>query len=261
MNTHRLNRVCTQYPHLTESGDSVTEDQDFSLRFDASTKTRLKRKLSSSITLREPFSRDCDIEFEVNVIIKIMEGLAESIPAVERMKPEKHQRRQERINSLASHLDGIIEQIKALDTPALTYVLHSAGEEATGSDQDHSLMAYYAETLKDSDEIRELKAFSLGLRKASKELPKHSLNQSGKNLPWYALGAELGTALALEKLFFENGIKFTTSNTGLAGECLSAIYTLGGLNIDRVDYWLKQAKDHHDSMTSIMKRSQKSHEE
>ncbi len=71
----------------------------------------------------------------------------------------------------------------------------------------------------------------------------------------------MSTAMAVEKLFWDEGLRFTTSNNGLAAECLRAVYQLGGLNIDRVDYWLKKAQDHFDSMTSIVTRLRKREEE
>ena len=66
--------------------------------------------------------------------------------------------------------------------------------------------------------------------------------------------------MALEREFFKLKIKFIASNSSLAAECLRAIYILGGLNIDRVDYWLKQARDHYDSQMNFIDMLRKRNE-
>lgn len=233
------------------------------LRFDRETRIRLSQKLHKAIAQQGRLKRPDDIEFETDVLIGCMEGFAEFIPSIKQLLPEKQQRRQERINSLASHVEGIVDQLKEIDSAALCYSLYSGLNEVAKKDNLPDSIKYdwdfmlEVESIKNNENLGVLTAFALGLRKAARELPKHSLNASGKDYPWYAQGAELGTALALERLLFQNGIKFISSNSSLAAECLRAIYILGGLDIDRVDYWLKQAIDHYDSSINIHKRLQK----
>jgi len=236
------------------------------LRFGKETRVRLSEKLHKAIVQQDRLKRPNDIEFEIDVLIGCMEGFAEFIPSIKRLLPEKQQRRQERINSLASHVEGIIDQLKEIDSAALCYSIYSGINETAKKDNLPNLIEYGSdfmfkvEAIKDNENLEDLAAFALGLRKAARELPKHSLNASGKDYPWYAQGAELGVALGLERLFFQNKIKFIASNSSLAAECLRAIYILGGLDIDRVDYWLKQAIEHYDSSVNLHKRFQKHNE-
>ena len=228
------------------------------LHFDEITKERLYQLLSSAFKKKNPY--DYNSDSEICLMIIYMECFAEAIPGSEKFLPEKQQRRQERINSLAAHLEGLINQIEALDSPALGYAMHRGCEEISNIRKiANPLQSSFdaileAEFLQDKNNIKELKAFSLGLRKAAKDLPEHAGNTSGNNYPWYSQKSKTAVALALEKLFFNAGIDFTTSNNGLAAECLRAIYNLGGLKLDRVDYWLRKAKNHHDSLFNISKR-------
>ncbi|HMV13091.1 MAG TPA: hypothetical protein PKD88_08345 [Nitrosomonas sp.] len=228
------------------------------LHFDEITKARLYQLLSSAFKKKNSYNYNPDSE--ICLMISCFECFAEAIPESEKFLPEKQQRRQERINSLAAHIEGLINQIEALDSPALGYAIHRGCEEISNIRKIANPFQYSfdaileAEFLRDKNNIKELKAFSLGLRKAAKDLPVHVGNTSGNNYPWYSQKSETAVALALEKSFFEAGIDFTTSNNGLAAECLRAIYDLGGLKIDRVDYWLGKAKNHRDSLFSISKR-------
>lgn len=235
------------------------------LEFDSVTKEMLYKRLFSA--LKDQYTDQSSLDDTVVVIIGSMCGFAEYIVGLEKSKPERQQRRQERINSLATHMEGIIEQIKALDSPALGYAIYRGYDEIS-KDGDipnpfepglDSILQ--AEITQDSKNIEILTKFALGMRKAVRDLPKHSLNTSGKDYSMYSQNVQLGPALALEDLFFRTGVKFTTSNSGLAAECLRAIYNLAGLDIDRVDYWLKRALDHPDSMKSFSEKMQKRAEE
>lgn len=236
------------------------------LRFGKETRIRLSEKLHKAIVQQRRLKRPDDIEFETDVLIGCMEGLTEFILSIKQLQPEKQQRRQERINSLASHVEGIVDQLKEIDSAALCYSIYSGLNETAKKDNLPNSIEYgldfmfKVESIKDNENLEDLAAFALGLRKAARELPKHSLNTSGKDYPLYAQGAELGTTLGLERLFSQNKIKFIASNSSLAAECLRAIYILGSLDIDRVDYWLRQAIDHYDSSINFHRRSQKHNE-
>lgn len=67
-------------------------------------------------------------------------------------------------------------------------------------------------------------------------------------------------ARALEGLFFDYGIPFTTSETSFTAECMRAVLALGGIEKDRVDYWLTQAKKHPDSIIGLVNKYRKSND-
>lgn len=229
------------------------------LPFDDTTRDNLSEKLRKAMEKTFPNRRPEDNDFEISVILRILEGYANGITRYQQIEPESQQRRRERIESLAAHIEGAIEQLKQLDSAALGFVAWRGFEEiskaeglpnvfSSGDAATHEVY-FWRES-----NILAMTNFALGVRKAAAELPLHAINKPAEDLPWYALPKELSTAMAVEKLFWDEGLKFTTSNNGLAAECLRAVYQLGGLNIDRVDYWLKKARDHSDSMTSIISR-------
>lgn len=61
--------------------------------------------------------------------LKILEGYANGIIQYQQIEPESQQRRRERIESLASHIEGAIEQLKQLDSAAFGFVAWSGFEE------------------------------------------------------------------------------------------------------------------------------------
>ncbi len=102
--------------------------------------------------------------------------------------------------------------------------------------------SYFVHAHKD-DFINELQAIARGVRNAADTLPE----KRDDPIP-------LRIALQVERLFWENQFKFTTSETSFAGECLRASLGSGGLDKDRVDYWLTLAKNHHNSMTTFTRK-------
>lgn len=234
------------------------------LCFDKTTRDRLTKLFRDAHKGRN--LSPAEVEFEVTVILRTLEQYASAIPLYEQFQPESQQRRRERIESLAAHLEGALEQLKNLDSAALGFIAWRAKDEmsktlGTPNDFPSGLKAAVEAVSWREANISAITAFSLGLRKSASELPQHSLNTSGKDYPWYSLPKELSTAMAVERLFWENNLSFTVSNNGFAAECLRAVFQLGGLHIDRVDYWLRQARDHSDSMSSFNKRMQKRREE
>lgn len=231
------------------------------LRFDDITRNRLSALLRDALLKGGCFHPD-EIEFELGVMLGIMENYARAIPKYQELEPESQQRRRERIESLAAHIDGAIEQLIKLDDAALGFAAWKGFEEVSNADGLPNIFPDCFATIQEAylwrkKNVHAMTAFSLGVRKAAVELPQHSMNTSGKDSPWYLLPTELSTAMAIERLFLENTIKFTVSNSGLAAECLRAVYALGGMNIDRVDYWLKRARDHFDSNHNLVERLRK----
>jgi hypothetical protein len=234
--------------------------------FDDKTRNILSEKLIEAMKKTFPDRPPEYNDFEISIILKILEGYAYGIIRYQQIEPEGQQRRRERIESLAAHIEGAIEQLKQLDSAALGFVAWRGFEEiSTAEGLPNEFPSGDAATCEvyfwRESNISAMSNFALGVRKAAAELPQHAMNTSGKDLPWWSLPKELSTAMAVEKLFWDERLEFTISNNGLAAECLRAVYQLGGLNIDRVDYWLEKARDHFDSMTSIVSRLRKCKEE
>lgn len=248
---------------MSDSDENLDHETYVRLRFDSETRSRLYKRLYDALQAKGRLVGHDDIDFEVEVMIGCMEGYAELLPMYDKWKPETQQRRKERINAMANHLDGIIEQIKALDSPALGYCLSKGfGEIAKVKDLSNPYESSFhaildAEEIQENNFIEGMTAFALGVRKAAKTLPQHSGNTSGKDCDIFTQPPRLATASAMERLFIDQGIDYTITETGLAAECLRAIYTLGGLEIERVGHWLKSARDHKDSQANFLKRLQK----
>lgn len=236
------------------------------LRFDAETRNQISIKLKAAWgNLTDDFTYDLD--FEVSVMVGILERTAKFILLSQEIELgiESQQRRRERIESLAANIEGAIEQLKRIDTAALGFIAWRGFEEISKAEGvpnefPSGMKAVLNAELWRESNIPAMTNFALGIRKAIAELPLPPIRTEGKDTPLYALSKELSSAMMVERLFLENGLNFTISNNGLAAECLRAVYALAGLNIDRVDYWLKKARDHSDSMTSYNSRIRKREE-
>ncbi len=234
------------------------------LRFDDLTRGRLLERLRKAI-IKSGNNYDCDRRSEL--LVSIFEGFSESNISLSRYALERQDRRRERLASIASHIEAIQMQLSLLDDAAKEYTCFICFNELIRAENPNHKTpdTYNLEDMLASASLNELlpqllRAYSSGIKEAERSLPFHSNNQSGKDLPWYKVKPQLALALALEKAFFDHRIKYSTTLTGLAAECLRAIYSHSSFEVDRVDYWLKQAKDHHDSMASVVKRHKRQDE-
>lgn len=100
-----------------------------------------------------------------------------------------------------------------------------------------------------SKHIESLKAFSLGMRKSLKNSPRLDKDD-------YSL--ELRLARVIEDNLSRMGLDVTTSDTGLAGCAFIATIELSGRPVPRPGYWLKKAKEHPDSYSSLIERTRAS---
>ncbi|SFF19578.1 hypothetical protein [Nitrosomonas sp. Nm166] len=243
-------------------------DDDIDLRLDSKTRKILSRKLKEAMQATFSEELPVDYDFEVLVMVGILERTAEGIlwsQEIE-LRIENQQRRRERVESLAIHIEGAIEQLKQIDTAALGFIAWRGFEEISKAEGVPNEFPSGMEAVMNAELWREsnisaMTNFALGIRKAIAELPLLPSRNEGKDTPLYALSKELSAAVMVERLFLERGLNFTISNSGLAAECLRAVYTLAELDIDRVDYWLKKARDRYDSMTSYYSRLRKLKEE
>lgn len=225
------------------------EDQE--LAFDNITEDRIKSlfieclKDTKPSHLPEWFFLDTELDYEAEIFIRILENFATAIPMFEKYNSPKQQKRREAIRSMGLALLKSINQFEQIDSAARGFVFWRATEEManvtgeTNPFNNDMRTSYWIHHHKD-DVIKELKAFAKGIQKAADELPE------AEEKP-----IELRTALAIERQFSNYRLKFTTSETGFSAECLRAVLNLGGINKDRVGYWLKEARNHPESMTTL----------
>jgi hypothetical protein len=194
------------------------------------------------------------LDDETYFFIEQLRDCGESIAEFEQLNPPKQQKRRETIKSLGSAILRCVKQFEALDSGAKGFVFFQGMQEiskVTGESNpfpDDIRTNFFVHA--HMDEVSErLIAFANGVIKAGAELPEDP-----------APSIELRMALWLEDIFFKYGFEFTTSQTSFAAECLRAMLSLGGINKDRVDYWLSEARKHPDSMKQFKERLQKTNE-
>ena len=256
---------------INENSCSDSDQNPGGLSFDKETRSILFEKLHNAFSLHSRLKQSQNISREVDEFIDCLECIADSIGFYRKYGVEKQQRRRERIESIANHLDGIIDQLKHLDRSAIEYVLMFVWnnppdhiDKCPPEMQIH--LANRAENtafdiVAGKTVMDELLTYSLNIRNAAKTLPKclgdlPSLSRYERS-PFYP---QLGMSIELENLFYKYKIKFTVTNTGLAADCLREIYNLAGLQIDRVVYWLKSARESERSSKNCYYLPQKAHE-
>ncbi|MBS0587934.1 MAG: hypothetical protein JSS37_08215 [Proteobacteria bacterium] len=249
----------TGYSPDFPDGTSYDPNDPYDACFDKETRSMLFKKLHKAIVLQGNGNCSDNVELLINEIIDRIEMCACYSTLYKKWAPGTQQRRRERIESIANHLDGIIDQLNKLDTEAIKYILMSAYRNPPAYIGKYSpdqlvILANRAENtawsiFHNDTVMNDLLAYASNFREAAKTLPMHKLDSP-----------EFGIAVELELLFRKYGIKFTVTNTGLAADCLREIYNLAGLQIDRVDYWLKRARDSEHPLKNCYSLPQKTHE-
>jgi len=245
-------------PDFLYSTSHDPDDPD-DLFFDNETRSKLYVKLHKAIVSQGNRNGSGNVESLVNKMIDQMEMCYGYYTFHEKWSPETQQRRRERIESIANHLDGIIDQLKKLDLEAINYILMSAYRNPPAyigkySPEELVILANRAENtawniFHGESVMNDLLSYAINFREAARTLPRHRLDSP-----------ELGMAVELECLFHEYGVMFSVTNTGLAADCLREIYKLASLEIDRVDYWLKRARESKYSSKNRFYPPQNTHE-
>lgn len=223
------------------------------MKFTDTTRQRLMVKYRAAYQEAHPDGlRDADAAAEVFV------SCLERMACGTARQPDKEKRRKERVEAFANALDRLIDAALAMDDPALGFAiwhgLLQTAKDASNPDSARDtaeveaiagyqsiLIAYDLQTKHASDFQR----FALGVRLAIKELPPLD-----KNL--YSF--EEQTARWIEDDLGRCEIKFTTSDTGLAGESFLAVMELSGVMINRASYWLEKAAQNSESWLNFMER-------
>jgi hypothetical protein len=191
-----------------------------------------------------------DPESEAEIFIGCLEFIANNPYS----KSDPQKKRREKIEAFANAVDRLIDAGLAADESSLGYAVWRGFTEAYSlsgcSESDRQVVARY-EGMPSTSLIYDLQhrhkemfsAFALGVRKAIGDLP--SLDKEYSD--------EQKTAEWIEEYLGRHKIKFSTSDTGLAGQSFLATMDLMGKNIKRAGYWLKIAKN-GDSWVKFIER-------
>jgi len=132
-----------------------------------------------------------------------------------------------------------------VDRLAAAGVQVSQGDDAIVSMRDHPMRAQI-----EAGELRhEIRRVAGAIVEAADEacgtLPVHDFAEND---------VRLKVALWLERQVLDHRIEFDTSETGFPAQCLRAVFDLGGVDSERVSYWLKKAAAHPDSFGQFLAR-------
>lgn len=229
------------------------------LEFTKDTKCHLKRLALDAITktkleIKNPDLRPGDVAGLVDWFVGCLEAYADSIPHSLSLYPPKQQKRREAIRSMGTALQRALDIYMALDDGVKRYVFSEAmGELAKAYGEDNPFPNnYQTGQIIFEEEVAvlfDLQIIAKAISAAAENMP----NSNDEPI-------ELLIARALESLFFETGIPFTTSETSFAAECLRAVLGLAGIEKDRMDYWLMKAKKHPESISALAYKYRESNE-
>ena len=188
-----------------------------------------------------------DVKDEAELFILRLESIASAIPSYKEIAPPLQEVRRNKLKTVARHVMALADLLKDIDSAALGFFLHQTLlviEEKIGEVEHIENARALMDLAQDAkDETLEwLTLISLGAQRSARNLPPMTFN------------FHLQTALAVERLFWDYGIPFTVTPTGMAGRCLSTIFEEADAEATSIAYWLRQARDNYESMASTMKR-------
>lgn len=225
------------------------------LRFEDVTRNRLISRFREAYLQVHP---EGDAELEAKIYVGSLERIVGIYSEVSPPPPVKEQRRKEPLEAFANALDRLIDAGFEMDDPSLGFALdcgrlqmakdasnpYSARDIAeieAASGYQSILYAYELQT----KHARDLRQFALGVRLAINELPP--LDKA-----LYSFEEQVGKWI--EDYLGRNGIIYSTSDTGVAGESFLAVMELAGVSVNRASYWLKKSAANADSWLSFKKR-------
>lgn len=243
-----------------ESGDRnvirITGHDDgdrYELRFTEEQKQAL---LEAYIVARAGYADLGDDGFNARVFVDVLESWGDSIQEFSGRRPDNQKERVLALNSINVAFFKLDEALSKLDSGALGYWyahIADATEEAM-RDSSISESAFVSmvnqptRAIVEGGEMRQalrtlISAWVKSTELAASTLPKHNHQQNDDRLQ---------TARGLERMVIEHQIPFTTSETGFPALCLRAVFDLGGLEVEKVSYWLKKAADDPDSFARFL---------
>lgn len=195
-----------------------------------------------------------DSEMCAEIFADIIEGYAGSIPDYLEITPPIQKDRERAIDSFIVGIEKIDSALADMDSAALGWLYANMvdkfategiqiscddGEIASMRNHPHQAMVEAGEL---RGRLRRIASSAAeAAANARDTLPK---SERVENDPRFKM------AQYLERQIIEEGIAFSTNETGFAAQCLRAIYELGGLEVEKVGSWLKKAADAPDSFTN-----------
>lgn len=227
----------------------------YELKFTTEQKQDLERAYWTAVDKKIVFDDSAAIVF-----VGILESWARSIPDYLKIAPPSHKERQRSIDSFIKGIEKIDTALAGLDSAALGWLYAKAADKLSEegiriSPDDGEIVSMKNHPIQAQVEAGELRNEFRRLAKSLVEAAtdaRETLPQSERieNDP------RMTMAKALERQIIENGIDFSITESGFPAQCLRAVFELGGLEIEKVGYWLKKAADDPDSYARFRRRMQ-----
>lgn len=231
-------------------GRCVEDDNlpsDAGLKFDNDTRDTLISRYAEELLKAHPDA--FDPRSEGAIFAGVLEGYADYARRfIVAEKPEKQQRRRERVEAFANAIDRLLDAAAAMDDPALGYALWRGLQEYDPNQAEgrEGVTSIFAAFEIQRFEIPELAKFALGVRKAIADLPPIDTWRSSPEI----------IAKWIEDCLGRAGIPCSMSDTGLAAQALSSVLELAGAPADSCKYWLQKAMKSPDSWANVSARVQ-----
>lgn len=227
----------------------------YELKFTAEQSQELRRAYKDALGDRVPTAGQCE-----KVFVRILEAWGAAIPELMSVSPLPNKSRQRAIVSFANSMEKMDAALDELDGGGLGWLyanvvdkLSENGVRVSPDDMDIvSMKNHPIKAMVEAGEFRQ------ELRKLTKAVVDAAVDAK-ENLPIIDRvenDPRFTTAKALERRIIEEGFEFSTSEVGFPAQCLRAIFELGGLDVEKVSYWLKKVAEDPDSYAKFRQRMQ-----
>lgn len=204
-------------------------------------------------------------EHQATVFVNLLESWGNSIREFQAIEPPDQKARKQAFTSVANAVEKLDQALSSMDSEALGWWYSHVVDKVSPlgvqvSREDGQVVAMREERLRRVVEAGEWRqqfrliagAVVEATKEAADTLPKHEHVESD---------VRLGKALALERQMIENQLPFEATETSYAAKCLRAMFDLASLDVEKVSYWLRKAKDsprsHAKWLQSLADRAQK----
>lgn len=199
-------------------------------------------------------------DYSSSYFVGLIERWGASIPDFLAIEPPAHKERQRAIVSFVNGVEKVDAALRDLDSSALGWLYANlvdkfASEGIRISPDDDGIISMREHPIQSQVEAGELR---VKLRRIASTLVDAAAEARG-TLPKsdrIENDPRMQIAKNLERTIIENGIEFSTSESGFPAQCLRAVFELGGLDVEKVGYWLKKAADDPDSFARFRQRMQ-----
>lgn len=196
----------------------------------------------------------------IELFVGIIESWGSAMPRLLAIDNPTHKARHRSIDSFIAGVEKIDCALAEMDSSALGWLYANVTDKLAlqgvqVSPDDSELVSMRAHRIQAQLEAAELRTILRGLARVVVDAAADTketlpLIERGDNDP------RMTTAKALERLIIEDGLEFSTAESGFPAQCLRAVFELGGLEVEKVSYWLKKAADDPDSYAKFQQRMQ-----